>query len=138
MQINFSLLKKIKKITLAVSLLVILNGCALYSSKPVTDAVNQGEIEIGMSSREAREILGSADEVAKQTMPGGKTREVWTYYEYGPNLRGCTLALFSSCSAPFVPFKAKLQYVIFEDDKLVGWNLPDPFQQSHTIDESNL
>ncbi len=127
----------LKKIT-AISLLFAFAGCALYRSKPVTDAVNEDRIKIGMSPKEVRWVLGEPDEVAKRKVPGGEDQEVWTYYEYGPNLRGCIIAFFDSCTAAFVPFKPKLQYVVFENNRLVGWNTPNPFQPALQLDEKNL
>lgn len=115
--------------------LFVLNGCALYTSKPVTDAANSGKLVVGMSPDEARKVLGSADEVAKQIINEHDIKEVWIYYEYDPNIRSCSLACMSCSRDLFVPLKAKLKYVIFHNEKLIGWNLPDPFVDDLLLQE---
>ncbi len=125
------------KATIVITLLLLLTSCAMYTSMPVTDAVNSNKIRVGMSTIEVKRILGAADAVSKETTAGG-SQEIWRYDEYNPTIRGCALTMISCSSACFVPVKPQPQYVIFENDKLIGWNSAKQLEETVPTDEDRL
>jgi|GEM_PF-2646500 len=108
-----------KKIVIAL-LIMIIGSCAFYTSKPVTDAINEGKLKIDMTTREVREVIGNPDKTAVRRVAKDDIREIWTYNETSVDKTGA----FLSCGlAPSPSYPA--YYLVFRNDKLIGWNLPD-------------
>ncbi len=116
-------------IVLIVLFLAIISGCAFYTSTPITSAVNKGKLQIGMTSQEVRNVVGNPYRVAKRLISENDIREVWTFKEYSFDSVGACL------SFGFMPPLPEKQYLVFRNDKLIGWNLPDPFSPDLIIEK---
>ena len=116
-------------IVLIVIFSAIISGCAFYTSTPITSAVNEGRLQIGMTSQEVRNVVGNPYRVAKRLVSENDIREVWTYKEYHIDPTGACLSFGLGPSTP------EKQYLVFQNDKLIGWNLPDPFSPDIIIEK---
>ena len=112
-----------------VVLIALFPACAFYTSTPITSAVNEGRLQIGMTTQEVRSVVGNPYRVAKRRISETDTREVWTYKEYHIDPTGACLSFGLGPSTP------EKQYLIFQNFKLIGWNLPDPFSPDLIIEK---
>lgn len=118
-----------KKIIIAI-LIMILSSCALYTAKPVTNAINEGKLKIGMTTQEVREVVGNPNKTAVRQVTKDDVREIWTYNETTPDMTGAFLS-FGMIPSPSLP----AYYLVFRNDKLIGWNLPDPLAPDIIIEK---
>ena len=122
-------------------------GCsvAMYSTKFREASVN-GVIKTGMTKEEVRRVLGPPKAVqARQTAID--LREVWTYKDrdYGRKMYDTDASEYSGWAvltivsmgfgAVLLPPPASTHYVVFTDDKVLGWDLPDPFAPDPIIEK---
>jgi hypothetical protein len=132
---------------LIIIFLVPILGCsvAMYSTK-FREASVSGIIKTGMTKEEVRLVLGPPMAVqARQTAID--LREVWTYKDrdYGRKVYGSDAAEYSEwvvlsivslgIGAVLLPPPASTHYVVFTDDKVLGWDLPDPFAPDLIIEK---
>ena len=122
-------MKKILTIIIVVLFPVIISGCAFLVSTPITSSINKGRLQIGMSPEEVRNVVGNPDNVAKRLINENDIREVWMFKEYPFDPVGATISLGLG---PPLPEK---QYLVFRNDKLIGWNMPDPFSPDIIIEK---
>ncbi|MDO9514606.1 MAG: hypothetical protein Q7J01_00700 [Syntrophales bacterium] len=122
-------MKKIIILMIVVLFSAIISSCAFYTSTPITTGVNEGKLQIGMTPQEVRNVIGNPDKVAKRLVSENDIREVWMFKEYSLDPTGACLSFGLGPSLP------EKQYLIFQNDRLVGWNLPDPFSPDLIIEK---
>lgn len=122
-------MKKIITLMIVILFPAIISSCAFYTSTPITSGVNEGKLQIGMTSQEVRNVVGNPYRVAKRFISENDIREVWIFKEYSFDPVGACLSFGLGPSSP------EKQYLIFRNDRLIGWNLPDPFSPDLIIEK---
>lgn len=91
-------------------LLIIIasTGCASFYFKR---GVNQ--LKVGMTKDEVQAILGSPTGMERKQIASNDLREIWIYHV--PRLN------------PLTPLYPDLYILAFSNGKLIGWNLPNPY-----------
>lgn len=122
-----------KKI-LSISLILLIQSCAFYYHKPITNSFNNGKVKTNMTTEEVRKVLGNPSNIGTRRI-GDETREVWRYNEYTPDGVLIALGILTLGISWLLPPKPSPQYLIFQNDKLVGINLPDPYAPDLIIEK---
>lgn len=91
-------------------LLIIIasTGCASFYFKR---GVNQ--LKVGMTKDEVQAILGSPTGMERKQIASNDLREIWIYHVPRVN--------------PLTPLYPDLYILAFSNGKLIGWNLPNPY-----------
>lgn len=83
-------------------------GCASYKFKR---EINQ--LKAGMTKDEVQAKLGSPTGMERKQITNSDLRENWIYHIYRTN--------------PLTPLYPDLYILTFSNGKLLGWNLPNPY-----------
>lgn len=97
--------------SLLISLLftmVVSTGCASFQFKR---KINQ--LKVGMTKDEVQAILGSPTGMERKQIASNDLREIWIYHVPRVN--------------PLTPLYPDLYILAFSNGKLIGWNLPNPY-----------
>jgi hypothetical protein len=119
------------KRSIVVLFCLLLSGCIglAFQKTGFNDATTKGILTVGITKDEAREKLGPPDKVAaRQTRYD--VREVWTYYQTGERDSvhyNAESVLTLGVRSLFPPGATEAHYLVFSDNKLIGWDLPDPY-----------
>ena len=124
-----------KKLIITMCVGLSMQGCAFYYSKPVTNGFNNGAIKTDMTASEVKEKIGKPSNIGIRKISDSDTRQVWRYNEYSPGARGIALGILTFGIGFFIPPDSEAQYLIFQNDKLVGVNLPDPYAPDLIIEK---
>ena len=91
---------------------ILSTGCASYKFKR---EVNQ--LKAGMTKDEVQAKLGSPAGTERKQIASSDLREIWIYHV--PRLN------------PLTPLYPDLYILTFSNGKLLGWNLPNPYDPNH-------
>ncbi len=122
-------------------------GCSVsrYSTKFHDASVND-RIKTGMTKEEIRQVLGTPTDVETRKN-AVDLREVWTYtdHDYGRKKYpsdaaayigwGALTLLSAGIMAIILPPPPSTHYIIFSDEKVIGWDLRDPFAPDLIIEK---
>lgn len=117
----------------------LLSGCIglAFQKTDFNEATTKGIITVGMTKEEVREKLGPPNKVAaRQTQYD--VREIWIYYQTGQqdkdNYKVGSILTFGLVSL-FPVGANEAHYLVFSNNKLIGWDLPDPYAPDLIIEK---
>lgn len=112
-------------------------GCGLVFLKPnhFKSATSSGSLQTSLSKDAVKELLGRPD--SKKVLNSGEdNREVWNYFMTSEEdtHKWVLFALFSFGMGSFFPIGAtEFHYIIFEDEKVIGWDMRDLYKSGATL-----
>jgi len=106
---------------------VFVHGCGPSYSAFVR-ASTAGTLHVGMTKEEVRVLVGDPDTTAVRELARDDLREVWGYCR--------RVSFIARTCIPIRAFQYEGDdYIIFRGNKVIGWNLPDPFSHDWRAEE---
>lgn len=105
---------------------MFLNGCAFYYSRPITNGLNSGRIRMDMDTTSIKREAGIPAKIAVRKISANDTRQVWVYNEYSPSMMQFLFGFLTFGLIWFDLPPPTQKTLVFQNDLLVGVDLPDP------------
>ncbi len=95
-----------------------------------------GRIQPGMSDHEVRKLIGSPKKVASLKLKTD-TRSLWTYKQRTLEnpVSYFFFGIITFGIAFLYPAQTEYHYLVFSDNILVGWDMPDPYAPDLIIEK---